>query len=162
MPLSDLLSECDPPSAQPTGVAVDETAVKCNGELAWLYAAIDIDLKLILDVAVFDRRGTDPTTAFLQELDERDDLSEAVFLVDGYGYLIALARIRLSGQLDYVDRNRIEKWLQTLRMRIDHFHHSRVGSQANVRRWLAVLVQYNNFHRQHQALNNSDPVEVRN
>jgi len=86
-------SGCDPPSAQPTRVAVDETAVKLNGELFWLYAAIDLDSKLILNAAVFDRRGTDPAAVFLQELDEKHDLSTAVFLVDGYGYLTALARI---------------------------------------------------------------------
>lgn len=33
-------------------VAVDETAVKINGEWFWLYTAIDIESKLILDVAL--------------------------------------------------------------------------------------------------------------
>lgn len=47
----------DPPEAQPKRVAVDETAVKINGEWSWLYAAIDLDTKLILDIAhrTFDR-----------------------------------------------------------------------------------------------------------
>src|SRR6056297_1561036 len=58
----------DPPSAQPTRVAVDETAVRINGELSWAYAAIDLDSKLLLGVELFDRRGTDPATEFLQQL----------------------------------------------------------------------------------------------
>ncbi|ELY94330.1 integrase [Natrialba chahannaoensis JCM 10990] len=38
---------------------------------------------MILDVEVFERRGTDPA-AFLHRLTEKHDLSEAAFLVDGY------------------------------------------------------------------------------
>jgi len=98
----------NPPEAQPKRVAVDETAVKINGEWSWLYAAIDIETKLILDVELFGRYGTDPAAAFLHRLTEKHDLSEAVFLVDGYGYQTALARLGLSGRLDYVERNLIE------------------------------------------------------
>jgi transposase-like protein len=105
----------NPPEAKPKRVAVDETAVKINGEWSWQYAAIDIETKLILDVELFGRHGTDPAAAFLQRLTEKHDLSEAVFLVDGYGYQTALARLRLSGRLDYVERNLIEKWFHTLK-----------------------------------------------
>jgi len=79
-------------TAQPSRVAVDETAVKINGEWSWLYAAIDIDTKLILDVALFGRHGTDPAAAFLSGLREKHDLSNATFLVDQFGYRTALAR----------------------------------------------------------------------
>jgi transposase-like protein len=155
-------SGCDPPSAQPTRVAVDETAVQINGDWSWLYAAIDIKAKLILGVAVFDRRGTDSAAAFLRELAEKHDLAETLFLVDGYGYLTALARLGLSGRLNYIDRNHIEKWFHTLKMRIDRFHSSWVGSRPSVRQWIAVFVHYYNFHRPHQALNEQTPVEALN
>ena len=69
----------DPPRAKPSRVAVDETAVKINGEWSWLYAAIDLDTKLILDVQLFGRRGTDPAAAFLHKLREKHDLSETCF-----------------------------------------------------------------------------------
>ena len=72
----------DPPRAKPSRVAVDETAVKITGERSWLYAAIDIETKLILDAQLFSRHGTDPAAAFLHGLREKHDLSEAVFLVD--------------------------------------------------------------------------------
>jgi transposase-like protein len=139
-------SGCDPPSAAPTRVAVNETAVKRNGELCWVYAAIDLDTKLVLDVDVFARRSTDLAGMLLCDLDEKHDLSDAVFLVDGYGYLTALARTGLSGRLDYVDRNQIKKWFQTLAIRIDRFHQSWEGSRPNVRRWFVVFVCYYNFH----------------
>jgi len=74
-----------------------------------LYAAIDLDTKLILGVDLFGRQGTNPSAAFLHELSEKHDLSEAVFLVDGFDYQTALARLGLSGRRDYTDRNLTEK-----------------------------------------------------
>ncbi len=99
----------DPPRAKPPRVAIDETAVKINGEWSWLYAAIGLDTKLILDAQLFGRHGTDPAAAFLHGLREKHDLSEPVFLVNQFGYRTALARLGLSGRVDYIDRNFIEK-----------------------------------------------------
>ncbi|ELY63567.1 putative transposase [Natrinema versiforme JCM 10478] len=79
-------SGCDPPEAQPKRVEVGETAVKISGEWSWLYAAIDIETKLILDIALFGRHGIDPAAAFLHRLDGKHNLSEAKFLVDQFGY----------------------------------------------------------------------------
>lgn len=83
--------------------------LEVDGEKKWLYAAIDMDSKLLLEVDVYSRRGTDPTAAFLPRLTEKHDVSETGFLVDAGGFLTALARHELSGQLDYTDRNHIEK-----------------------------------------------------
>ena len=77
-------------------VILDETAVKINGEWSWLYAAINLGTKLILGVDLFGTHGTDPAAAFLHGLSEKHDLSEAVFLVDGFGYQTVLARLELS------------------------------------------------------------------
>ncbi len=150
----------DPPSAKPTRVAVDETAVKINGEWSWVYAAIDIETKLILDVALFGHHGTDPAAAFLHQLRQKYDLSDTVFLVDQFGYRTALSRLGLSGQVDYTERNLIEKWFHTLTMRLDRFHTSWVGSQASVREWLEQFVQYYNRQRPHQALDGNTPIEA--
>ncbi len=91
----------NPPTAQPSRVTVDETAIRVNGQWRWLYAAIEAESKLVLDADVFSWRGTDPAAAFLHRLTEKHDLSEAEFLVDGFGYLTALIRHDVSGQLDY-------------------------------------------------------------
>ncbi|QGA81370.1 Transposase [Halomicrobium sp. LC1Hm] len=74
-----------------------------------MYAEIDTDSKLLLEVDVFSRRGTDPAAAFLHRLTEKHDFAETEFLVDAGGYLTALARHKLSGRLDYRTRNHIEK-----------------------------------------------------
>jgi len=149
----------DPPTAQPSRVAVDETAVKINGEWSWVYAAIDIDTKLILDVALFGRHGTDPAAAFLSGLAEKHDLSDTTFLVDQFGYRTALARLGLNGRVDYTDRNLIEKWFHTLKMRLDRFHNSWVGSRQSVRQWLALFVHYYNRLRPHQSLDDRTPAD---
>ena len=90
-------------TAKPSRVAIDKIAAKIDGNWSWVFAAIDLESKLILNVAVFGRRGTDSVTAFLHRLTEKHDLSEVVFLVDGYDYLTALSRLRLSDQLNYID-----------------------------------------------------------
>jgi putative transposase len=149
----------DPPTASPSRVAVDETAVKINGEWSWLYAAIDTESKLILDIALFDLHGTDPTAAFLQKLREKHDLSDAEFLVDQFGYRTALARLRLNGRVNYTDRNLIEKWFHTLKMRIDRFHNSWVGSRASAGEWIERFVHYYNHQRPHQSLDGRTPAD---
>jgi putative transposase len=146
-------------TAQPTRVAVDETAVRINGEWSWLYAAVDVDTKLLLDVELFSRRGTNPAAAFLHRLREQHDRSETVFLVDGFGYRTALSPSGLNGRVGYVDRNSIENWFQTLEMRVDRFHNSWVGGRSSVRRWLVRFVHYYDVRRPHQSLDGRTPVE---
>ncbi|ADB63695.1 Transposase and inactivated derivatives-like protein (plasmid) [Haloterrigena turkmenica DSM 5511] len=74
----------DPPTATASRVAVDETAVKINGEWSWLYAAIDIETKLILDVALFGRHGTDSAAAFLHQLTDTEQIELVTNRVHDY------------------------------------------------------------------------------
>jgi transposase-like protein len=67
-------------------------------------------------------RGTKPATRFLRELKDRHNVEDAEFLVDGMGYLTALAWTDLSGDLNYTNRNIVEKFFQTISMRIGRFH----------------------------------------
>ena len=102
-------SVADTSSAQPRRVAVDETAVKINGEWSWMYDALGLDTKLVFDVTLFKYRGTDPAAAFLHSIAEKHDCSGAVSLVDVYGYRTVLSRLGLSDRVDPTDRNHIEK-----------------------------------------------------
>ncbi len=91
---------------------------------------------MILDIQLFGLHGTEPTAAFLHGLREKHDLSDAVFLVDQFGYRTALDRLRLNGRVNYTGRNLIETWFHTFTMPINRFHNSWVGSRASVREWL--------------------------
>jgi putative transposase len=124
-----------------------------------LYAAIDIDTKLIFDVSLFGRHGTDPVAAFLSGLREKHDVSNATFLVDQFGYLTAFARLGLNGRVEYTDRNLIEKWFHTLKMRLDRFHTSWVGSRQSVRQRIAVFAHYYNRLRPYQSLDDRTPAD---
>jgi transposase-like protein len=67
----------------PDHVAVDETVIRLNDDDYWLYAAVDPDTNEVLHTKL------EPTTtkvlahSFLTELNEKHDVSDAVFLVDG-------------------------------------------------------------------------------
>ena len=148
-----------PPPAKPARVTVDETAIRVNGDWRWLYAAIDVDSKLVLGADVFGRRGTDPAAAFLHGFIERYDIDETEFPVDDFGYLTVFSRLDLSGQLDKHDRNHVEKWFQALKTRTGRFHTSWVGSRASSRRWIDRFVHHYNQNRPNQALNHHTPTE---
>ena len=100
-----------------------------------------------------------PASAFLPELKQHHDLEEAEFLVDEMGYLTALARTDLGGHLDYSMRNLIEKWFQTLKMRLIRFHTLWMGSRVRTAHWLAAYAFYYHYQRPNQALSNRTSVE---
>ncbi|SDF73304.1 DDE domain-containing protein, partial [Halorientalis regularis] len=97
--------------------------------------------------------------AFLHRLIEKHDVADTEFLVDAGGYLTALARHELSGQLDYQIRNHIEKWFQTVTMRIDRFHSFWRGSQTSAKQWLRRFRHHYNHERPNQALDGQTPAE---
>jgi putative transposase len=149
-----------PFTAEPDRV-VDEKQVQLAEEReVWFYAAIDIDLKVVRGARLSEHRGTDPATSFLRELKEKHRVGDAEFLVDGMGYLTALAKADLSGHLDYSDRNIVEKLFQTFTVRIGRFHETWNGSQPSAERWLTAYFFYYNNLRSHQALDNQSPVEA--
>ena len=80
-------------------------------------------------------------------------------LVDGFGYLTALARADLSGQLEYTERDKIEKWFQTSKMRAERFHTVWNGGFVSAVSWLTAFGYYYNFQRPNQALDDRTPVE---
>ena len=47
-------------TAEPSRVAVDEKQTEVDGEEKWLYAAIDTESRLLLEIDVYSRRGIGP------------------------------------------------------------------------------------------------------
>lgn len=88
----------DPPTTEPSGVAVDETAVKIDGEWSWLHAVTDPDTKLAPHALSSGRHGADPAATFLHGLRETRGPSGATFLGDQFGYRTSHPRLGLSGR----------------------------------------------------------------
>ena len=148
-------------TVEPDRIAVDEKQIQLEeGEKAWLYAAIDIDSKLVLHARLSQRRGTEPATTFLRELKKEHRVADAEFFVDGMGYLTAFAKTDLTGDLNYSERNLVEKLFQTYTMRVGRFHETWNGSQPSAERWLTAYTAYYNQHRSHQALENQTPIDA--
>ena len=148
-------------TVEPDRIAVDENQIQpAEKQKAWLYAAIDIDPKVVFHVRLSQRRGTEPATTFLQELQEQHRVADAEFFVDGMGYLTALAKTDLTGDLNYPERNLVEKLFQTYTMRVGRFHGTWNGSQPSAERWLTAYTAYYNQHRSHQALENQTPIDA--
>jgi transposase-like protein len=143
-------AQVEPPTAEPSRVAIGEKQIEGDGDEKWLYAAIDTESKLLLEIDVYSRPqnaerfdvrtrreasrqrcGTDPAAASLHRVTQKHDVSDVEFLVDVGGYLTARFRHDLSGQLNYTERNHVEKWFQTVSMQIDRFHSSWRGSQSS-------------------------------
>ena len=76
------------------------------------------------------------------------------------GYLTALARTNLTGDLNYSERNIVEKLFQTYTMRVGRFHETWNGSQPSAERWLTAYTAYYNHDRSHQALEDQTPIEA--
>ena len=67
----------------PDHVAVDETVIQLNDERYWLYAAVDPETNELLHTSLEPTTNTVLAQTFLAEIDEKHDVSEAVFLIDG-------------------------------------------------------------------------------
>jgi putative transposase len=90
-------------------------------------------------------------TAFPHHLTEKHDVSDTEFFTDAGGYLATLARLDLRGELNYSERNLVEKWFHTVTMRIGRFHSFWWGSPASTRRWLRRFRHHYNHDRPRSA-----------
>ncbi|MDF9747838.1 IS6 family transposase [Natrinema salsiterrestre] len=82
----DWVHKCNLQSAndeKPNHVALDETVIQLDEHRYWLYTDVDPETNKILHMRLYSTTTTALTERFLQELTEKDDLDNAVFLVDG-------------------------------------------------------------------------------
>jgi len=73
----------------PEKIALDEMVVKIDGGHHWLFAAVDPETNVILHVGVYTVRTMVATKMFLRELEEKHDIEDAEFYVDGAPWLHA-------------------------------------------------------------------------
>jgi putative transposase len=114
----------------PNHVAGDETVIQLNNQRYWLYAAVNPETTYVLHVRLFPSRTIVLTKQFLQELAEKHDIADSLFLVDGTPWLQA-ALFELSLRFQHVtheNRNAVERLFKELKHRTEqfatHFRHA--------------------------------------
>jgi putative transposase len=123
----------------PDHVALDETVIRINDQRYWLYAAIDPDTNEFLHVKRGTAQNLGLSEIFLGELQEKHDVSDAVFLVDGAPWLqTALRRHGLRFQHEtHGNRNAIERLYKEIKRRTDQFaNHFRHVEPETAETWL--------------------------
>jgi len=72
---------------KPNHVALDETVIQLDEHRYWLYTAVNPETNKVPNIRLYSTTTTALTEWFLQELTEKHDLDDAVFLVDGAKHL---------------------------------------------------------------------------
>jgi len=126
----------------PDKVALDETVIKVEGERFWLYGAVDPDTNQILHIRLFATRNTEATKMFLRELDEKHDIRDAEFFVDGAPWLQAgLFELGVHFHHEtFGERNPVEHMFQEIKRRTEHlYNHFGNADPETVENWLLAL-----------------------
>ena len=123
----------------PDHIAFDEAMIRINGQQFWLYAAVNPDTNKFLHVRLFTTTTTASTQRFLQELQQKHDVSNAVFLVDHVKHLAAaLRRTGLRFQtMRHGNRNAVERVFREVKRRTSSFGNSFIHARpTTAETWL--------------------------
>ena len=147
VPKTDLQPAND---AGPDHIALDEPVIRINGQQFWLYAAVDSDTNEFLHIRLYTTTTTALTQQFLQELREKHDVSDAVFLVDYAKHLAtALRQAGLRFQtMCHGNRSAVERVFREVKRRTSSVGNSFSHAQpTTAETWLqAVAVWWNSLH----------------
>jgi putative transposase len=131
----------------PNQVAVDETVIRINDQQYWLYAAADPATNGLLHLRLFAATTTALTEIFLRELQQKHDVEDATFLVDGANHLqAALHRAGLRFQTQHHgNRNAVERIFREIKRRTSSFSNcfSHVEPET-AETWLQSFARWHN------------------
>jgi len=116
----------------PDHVAVDETVVQLNDERYWLYAAVDTETNKLLYTKLRPTTTEVLAHSFLTEMDEKHDVDDAVFLVDGSKSLQAACH-RHGFDFRYEkhgNRNTVERIFREVKRRTVYFSNCFSNAEA--------------------------------
>jgi transposase-like protein len=106
-------------------VAVDETVLKVNGQICYLWAAIDVDTNEILAIYASRGRGLPNAIKFLKMVLRSCDGKPIVVIDRGPWYRWALERLGITYFHEtFGNRNKIERWFRELKNRTKRFHNN--------------------------------------
>jgi putative transposase len=122
-------------------IVFDETVIRINGQRFWLYAVVNQTRTNSAYAALYDDYDC-IDTAFLQELQQKHAVSDAMFLVDHARHLAAaLRRAGLRFQTTrYGNRNAVERAFREVKRRTSSFSNSFSHAQSTTAEtWLQAF-----------------------
>ncbi|HET7322878.1 MAG TPA: IS6 family transposase [Halococcus sp.] len=127
-----------PAADLPAVVLMDETVIKQHGEEFTLFAAVDPETRNLLHAAVAPSRNTLTTRRFLTELAALYGRAPPIVVTDGASYGPVFTKLGVTRVIRrHSVRNRIERWIQELKRRIDTFYASFTGDDVvTTNNWL--------------------------
>ncbi|MFB1064952.1 IS6 family transposase [Natrinema sp. H-ect4] len=146
----DWVHKCDLQPAddeKPNHVALDETVIQLDKHRYWLYTAVDPETNKILHIRLYSTTTTALTERFLQELTEKHDLDDAVFLVDGAKHLqTALRRSGLRFRYEkHGNRNSVERVFREIKRRTSSFSNCFSHAKpSTAESWLQAFAVWHN------------------
>jgi transposase-like protein len=106
-------------------VAVDETVLKVNGQICYLWAAIDVDTNEILALYASRGRGIPSAIEFLRKVLDSCEGKPVIVVDRGPWYRWALERLGIIYFHEtFGNRNRIERWFRELKNRTKRFYNN--------------------------------------
>jgi transposase-like protein len=127
---------------EPNHIAIDETVIRVNDQRHWLYAAVDPTTNKILHVRLFQTRTTQLTLLFLRELQHKQQVEQATFLIDGATHLAsALDRLGLDFRYEKRgNRNSVERVFREVKRRTSSFANTfSNASLSSAESWLQTF-----------------------
>ncbi len=123
-------------------IALDETVVKVDGDRCWLFAAVEPETDIILHVGLYPTRTNIVTQFVLDELKEKHNVDNALFLVDGAPWLHAgLSTLGVSFRHEtFGERNPVERVFQEMKRRTGQFYNTfNHADPETAESWLLAL-----------------------
>jgi putative transposase len=106
-------------------VAVDETVLKVNGQICYLWAAIDVDTNEVLAVYASRGRGIPSAIKFLRKVLDSCVGKPTIVVDRGPWYRWALDRLGITYfHGAFGERNRIERWFREVKDRTKRFYNN--------------------------------------
>jgi transposase-like protein len=134
------LAEADrrPAADLPAVLLMDETVVKQQGEEFTLFVAVDPETRHLLHATVAPSRNYLTTRRFLTEIAELYGRNPPIVVTDGASFGPVFSHLGITHIVRrHSVRNRIERWIQELKRRIDTFYASFTGhSVTTTNNWL--------------------------
>jgi putative transposase len=106
-------------------VAVDETVLKVNGQICYLWAAIDVDTNEILALYASRGRGIPSAIEFLRKVLDSCEGKPLIVVDRGPWYRWTLDRLGMTYfQETFGKRDRIERWFREMKDRAKRFYNN--------------------------------------